>query len=450
MARVVLGMLGLGTVGQGVVRLLAQQRHLVLKKVAVLNLTKHRGVMPPCPITTNAAEVLDDPEIEIVVEVMGGEQPALDFIRRAIEKRKHVVTANKEVLAKHGPELFEKARKRGVAVFFEASVAGGVPLISTMQKGLEANEITSVAGILNGTTNFILSSMEEKKEDFAVALKQAQDLGFAEADPTNDIEGFDVAYKLSILSALAYGRFVKPQDIFRQGITQLSLQDIEHAREFGYRIKLIGSTRACDGKLSVRVHPTLVPLTHPLSNVSGSHNGIVVNGHAAGEITIVGPGAGQLPTASAVVGDIINMASALQLPDFATYFQPAIDTEWAEISPAGDWCCPYYLCLEVADSPGVIGQIGTIFGEHHVSIRSIVQREAEADKASIVILTHAVKNSNMDKATSELTKRPFLRKLSSCLRIYQPPQDQDSTAQDAAPETVGSKEALACSKRTKD
>lgn len=424
MARVVLGMLGLGTVGTGVVKLLAQQRHLTMKKIAVRDLQKQREVELPCPITTNASEVLDDPEIEIVVEVMGGEQPALDYLMRAIEKRKHIVTANKEVLAKHGPELFERAREKGVAIFFEASVAGGVPLISTIHKGLEANEISSVAGILNGTTNFILSSMEEKGEAFGTALKQAQQLGFAEADPTNDVEGYDVAYKLSILSALAYGRFAKPDSVYREGITKITPADIQHAREFGYRVKLVGSTRAVEGeKLAVRVHPMLVPLSHPLSAVSGGHNGILVNGHAVGEIVMVGPGAGQMPTASAIVGDIMNLASALQLPDFATYFQTAIESEWAETADAGDWMCPFYLQLSVADHPGVIGQIGTVFGEHHISIQSIVQRGTDDAGAGIVILTHAVKNRDMEKALNVLKSREFLREVSSCIRIYEPPSN---------------------------
>lgn len=423
MGRVVVGMLGMGIVGTGVIRLLAQQRHLQMKKVAVRDIGKQRDVEAPCPITTDAMEVLDDPEIEIVVEVMGGEQPALDYLRRAIEKRKHIVTANKEVLAKHGPELFEAARKKGVAIFFEASVAGGVPLISTIQKGLEANEISSVAGILNGTTNFILSSMEERGEDFAAALKKAQELGFAEADPTNDVEAFDVAYKLSILSALAYGRFVRTADIFRQGITKVTADDITHAKEFGYRVKLVGSTRLQGDGLDVRVHPMLVPISHPLSAVSGSHNGILVTGHAVGEIVMVGPGAGQLPTASAIVGDMINLASALQLPDFSSYFQNAIESEWATTSAPGNWSCPFYLRLSVADSPGVIGQIGTIFGDHHISIQSIVQRGTEENGASIVILTHSVKNSNMDAALAELGKLPFLRELTSCIRIFDPKAD---------------------------
>lgn len=422
MARVVLGMLGLGTVGTGVVRLLTQQRHVTLKKIAVRDPKKARDVEPPCPITTDASEVIDDPEIEIVVEVMGGEQPALDYMRRAIEKRKHIVTANKEVLAKHGPELFELARKKGVAIFFEASVAGGVPLISTIHKGLEANEISSVAGILNGTTNFILSSMEEKGESFDDALKQAQALGFAEADPTSDVEGYDVAYKLSILSALAYGRFANPKTIYREGITRITSSDMAHAREFGYRIKLVGSTRADGERLAVRVHPMLVPLSHPLSAVSGSNNGILVDGHAVGEIVMVGAGAGQMPTASAIVGDIMNLSSALQLPDFASYFQAPIEPEWAEVADSGEWTCPFYVQLSVSDSPGVIGQIGTVFGEHKISIQSILQRGTAYTGAHVVILTHAVRNADMQAALDELRKRDFLKDVSSCIRIYESPR----------------------------
>ncbi len=427
MGRVVLGMLGLGTVGTGVVKLLGQQRHLQLKKVAVRDKLKQRDIVLPCAVTDDPLQVIDDPEIEVLIEVMGGEKPALDHMLRAIEQRKHIVTANKEVLAKHGPELFELARRKGVAIFFEASVAGGIPLISTIQKGLEANKISSVAGILNGTTNFILSSMEERGESFARALEVAQSLGFAEADPTADVEGFDVAYKLSILSALAYGRFARPESIFRQGIRDISAEDMASAREFGYRIKLVGCTAGGEDSLSVRVHPTLVPLAHPLAAVSGSNNGILVTGHAVGEIVMVGPGAGQMPTASAVVGDIINLASALQLPDFASYFQAAIQPEWACVLPPGMWRCPFYLHLKVSDSPGVIGQIGTIFGLRRISIQSIVQRGSRQGGADIVILTHAAVSSDMDGALSELSKCAFMQGLASCIRIWQEP---DKTSAD--------------------
>ena len=310
MSRVTVGMIGLGVVGSGVVRLLEKQKRIVLKKVAVRDLKKERDATPTCPITENVSEVLDDPEIEVIVEVAGGEEPALTYMRQAIEQRKHIVTANKEVLAKHGPELFELARKRGVTIFFEASVAGGVPLISTIQKGLEANQLASVTGILNGTTNFILSSMEQSNASYGDALAKAQKLGFAEADPTNDVDGFDVAYKLSILTALAHQRFARPDDIFKEGIRGISDIDMAHAKELGYRIKLVGSTnKSANGKsgVAVRVNPTMIPITHPLASVSGSNNGILLYGHAVGEIAMVGPGAGQMPTASAVVGDIMNL-----------------------------------------------------------------------------------------------------------------------------------------------
>lgn len=413
-------MLGLGTVGTGVAHLLSHQKKLVLKKVAVKDINKSREIALTCPITADAQEVIDDPEIEIVIEVMGGEEPALSLLKRALEKRKHVVTANKEVLAKHGPELFALARSKGVAIFYEASVAGGVPLISTIHKGLEANKITSVVGILNGTTNFILSSMEEQGADYEDALAKAQQLGFAEADPTNDVEGFDVAYKLSILCALAFGQFPKTESIHRQGITQIRAEDLSSANDFGYRVKLIASASRHNGNLDVRVHPMLVPLTHPLSNVSGSNNGILVTGDVVGELIMVGPGAGQMPTASAIVGDTINLASALQLPDFASYFHTAVESDWADVSDPGAWRCPYYIKLLVKDHPGVIGQIGTTFGAHDISMRSIVQRDVEDGGASIIIITHAVQNSAMDEALSELKSKEFMDKVESCLRIFQP------------------------------
>lgn len=426
MSKVIVGMIGLGTVGSGVVCLLTPQRHLVLKKIAVRDVQKKREVQPPCELTSDVLDIIDDPEIEILIEVMGGEQPAYEYIQRAISKHKHIVTANKELLAKHGPELFQLARENGVAIFFEASVAGGIPLISTMHRGLEANQISSITGILNGTTNFILSRMEDKGESFDSALSKAQELGFAEADPTNDVEGHDVAYKLSILSALAHGKFVRPGDIYREGIRRVSPEDINWAAEFGYRVKLVGMTRHTDNgerserPLAVRVHPMLVPITHPLASVSGSNNGIVVVGDAVGELTLVGPGAGQMPTASAVVGDAMNLASALMLPDFATYFHPEVASQWAETAKPGDFRCSYYLRLIVADYPGVIGQIGTIFGSHNISMQSIVQRGVKEKAASVIIVTQDVYHSDMDNALATLTHCNFLIEVGNAIRIFKP------------------------------
>lgn len=422
MAKVIVAMIGLGTVGVGVVRLLSQERRLMLKRIAVKSPDKQRPVALPCELTTDVFSVIDDPEVEVLIEVMGGEQPALDYIRRAIVKRKHIVTANKEVLAKHGPELFALAKEHGVTIFFEASVAGGVPLISTISKGLEANKIHAVTGILNGTTNFILSQMEEKGQSYEAALAQAQALGFAEADPSNDVDGHDVAYKLSILTALAYGKFADPASIYKEGIRKITAEDIALARELGFRIKLVGSTSQNngDGKLSVRVHPMLVPFAHPLASVAGSNNGIVVAGHAVGEITLVGPGAGQMPTASAIVGDTMNLAGALMLPDFASYFHPEVDSTWAKIAPPGDWQCPYYLRLAVADFPGVIGRIGSIFGNHNISIQSIIQRGVRESGAEITIVTHAVRDSDMQKALADLESCNFLLAVRNAIRIFEP------------------------------
>ncbi len=421
MARVVVGMIGLGTVGCGVVRLLSQQKKIVLKKIAVRHLEKPRSVKLNCPITTNVTDLIDDPEIEILIEVMGGEHPALEYIQGALEKRKHVVTANKEVLAKHGPELFKMARERGLAIFFEASVAGGIPLISTISKGLEANQISSVTGILNGTTNFILSEMEDTGASYEEALSRAQDLGFAESDPSNDVDGHDVAYKLSILSALSFERFVAPKEILKEGIRGITPEDIAQATEFGCRIKLIGkTTRMANHKIEARVSPMFVPLNHSLAAVAGSNNGILVAGDAVGEIVMFGPGAGQMPTASAVVGDTINLASALQMPDFASYFQPKIQSEWAETADGNEWSCPFYLRLTVHDNPGVFGKLGNLFGAHNVSFHTVLQRGAENGEATIVVLTHDVRNKDMEGAIKELKSCDFLKRLESCIRIFKP------------------------------
>lgn len=409
----------MGTVGSGVVKLLANHKSLKLKKVAVRDLKKAREISPDCEITDNPQDVVNDPEIEVLVEVMGGDQPALDLITKAIESGKHVVTANKEVLAKNGPILFKLAREKEVAIFFEASVAGGVPLISTIQKGLEANQISSIFGILNGTTNYILSSMEQDGLDFDTVLKKAQELGYAEADPEADVEGFDVAYKLSILTALAFGKFVKPNDIHREGITKISKDDIDQAFEFGYRIKLLGMAHRLDDKISARVEPVLVPLNDSLASLSGASNGIVVKGDAVGELMMVGPGAGQLPTASAVVGDVVNLATALRLQEFASYFLTNIGSEWQTVQAPSDWISPYYLRFEVHDTPGVIGKIGTIFGEHNVSIRSIVQKGVDHEEASVVVVTQPVKAKDMDNAIKKMKQESFLKRLSSKLSIFE-------------------------------
>jgi len=421
MGHVTMGMVGLGTVGSGVVRLLSKKPDLVLKKIIVRDINKTREVKPTCPISVDVAEIITDPEIEIFIEAMGGEHPALEYIKEAITHGKHVVTANKEVLAKHGPFLFKMARDKGIAILFEAAVAGGVPLISTIHRGLEATKILSVIGILNGTTNFILSQMENSNESYSSALTKAQKLGLAEADPSSDVNGDDVTYKLSIISALAFGQFAKPDTIYKEGIAAITIKDIMQAKEFGYRIKLIGITRYGDaGRLDVRVHPMLIPIAHPLATVSYSQNGILISTEAIEEIFIVGPGAGQLPTASAVTGDLVNLSTALQLPDFTNYFSLQSATSWATVMSSDDFICPFYLRISVLDVPGVIGRIGTILGTYGISINSILQKEANNGQAEIVIFTQAVQNGSMSKALNELIKCDFLKNIDGCIRIFKP------------------------------
>ena len=430
MGQVVLGMIGLGTVGTGVARLLENQRGLRLKKVAVKDPSKERMVKLSCPLTRDASELIEDPEIEVIVEVMGGEEPALTLIRDAINRHKHIVTANKELLAKHGPELFELARSKDVAIFFEASVAGGIPLISTINKGLGANKFTSVSGILNGTTNFILSSMEKDGVSYESALAQAQVLGFAEADPSNDVEGIDVAYKLSILCALCYGHFAQPSSIYRHGITHIGADDVAYAAKFGCRIKLLGvasrdiSFRTGPSKkvpedadkISVRVQPYLVPLSHPFAAISGSNNAILLSGDAVGEVMLTGPGAGEMPTASAIVGDLINLAQAVSLPEFASYFQPSVDSGWCKTRPTGDWQSSYFLRLLVNDEPGIIGKIGNILGTHKVNIDTISQHHVPGG-TMVVLTANKVSASNMDAAVKEFTSSSFVKKVASCMSM---------------------------------
>jgi homoserine dehydrogenase len=392
-----------------------------MKWVAVRDTSKPREVdLSAFRLTRDPFEIAGDPEVEILVEVAGGTSPAYDLIKSALSQGKHVVTANKEVIAKHGAEIFELANRNNVTVLFEAAVGGGIPLISTLQRGLQANQVSKVAGILNGTTNYILTAMDDRGEPFGQALAQAQRLGYAEADPTDDVEGFDVAYKITILASLAFGSFVDAASVYRQGITQVTDTDIRIAREFGYRIKMIGLARQGPGCLDVRAHPMLVPIHHPLASVEGSNNAIFISGSAVGDVMLLGPGAGQMPTASAVVGDIINLASALQLPDFAPFFEPAIDSKQAALCPIEEAESAFYIRLETSDSPGVIGNLGYALGGHAVSVHSLVQRGVtEQGTATIVLLTHKAKERNAAAALREIEAQATTKQVGVVLRVFE-------------------------------
>lgn len=419
-----LGIFGLGTVGTGVVALLRDNPQFDIRAISVRDRGKQRDLdFSEFEMNQDPFKLADDPGIEILVEVAGGIDPAYEVVKRAITKGKHIVTANKELIAKHGPELFALANQHKVTIFFEAAVGGGIPLISTLQRGLQANRVSRVAGIVNGTTNYILTKMEREQKSFADALAEAQAAGFAEADPSDDIEGRDVVYKITILSSLAFQAPIEVEKIYRQGITEITDLDIKLAREFGYRIKMIGLAQRGENPdtsdaLDVRVHPMLVPLTHPLAGVDGVNNAIFISGSAVGEIMLMGPGAGRYPTASAVVGDVINIASAIKLPDFAQYFQLPISSNVSEVMPIDESENGYYIRLETHDSPGVIGHLGSAFGNHGVSLHSFTQRGVTEDgTATIVLLTHRVKEKQLQAALKEITAHPTTKQIGVVLRV---------------------------------
>jgi homoserine dehydrogenase len=421
MAKITVGILGLGTVGTGVVKLLASDPRFRIKWVAVRDKSKPRAVeLSAIQVTDEPNDVVNDPEVEIVIEVAGGIAHIHELIKRAIGNGKHIVTANKELIARHGSEIFGLAHRNNVTVLFEAAVGGGIPLISTIQRGLQANEISSVAGILNGTTNYILTAMEDRGQTFDEALTEAQRLGFAEADPTNDVESFDVAYKITILASLAFGQFVDADSVYKQGITRITDLDIAMAREFGYRIKLIGLAGRGNGCLDVRAHPMFVPIHHPLASVEGANNAIFIRGSAVGEVMLVGPGAGQMPTASAVVGDLINLASALRLPDFAPYFQPIIDSVEVPLCSIEDAESAFYIRLETEDTPGVIGNIGHALGKHQVSLHSLLQRPVpQGAPATIILLTHRARERDLTRAIKEIEAQATTKRIGVVLRVFE-------------------------------
>ncbi|MEY4168746.1 MAG: homoserine dehydrogenase [Blastocatellia bacterium] len=415
-----IGIVGLGTVGSGVVRLLREDPRFRIRRIAVRDLSRQRSVdLTGIEMTNDPFELVNDPEIDVIIEVAGGLSPARELVIAAIRSGKHVITANKALIASHGPEILSLASDCGVAVMFEAAVAGGIPLISTLQRGLLANRITRVAGIVNGTTNYILTRMEKEQLPFDIALAAAQAAGYAEADPTDDVEGNDVAYKISILAALAFNAPVEVSRIYRQGITRITDLDIRLAAEFGYRIKMIGLAQPIDGGgLDIRVHPMLLPLSHPLAGVDGVNNAIFITGSAVGEIMLFGPGAGSLPTASAVVGDLLNLAGAIDIPGFSRYFLTRIDSEPRPIVPISETSNAYYIRLQTRDIPGVIGRLGTTFGDHQVSLHSITQKGVAPDgSATIILLTHRVVERQVQAAIDQIRTHETTQEVGVVLRV---------------------------------
>lgn len=403
-----IGLLGAGVVGGGVARVLRDKagplgaltgRPVTLEGVLVRDIGKDRPDGPPVGLlTTNIEDILDNPRVHVVVELMGGETPALDYMLKSISLGKHVVTANKEVMARHGPEILALAQKKGVQALFEASVAGGTPIIAPLLRDLVANDVLTIHAIINGTTNYILTRMAQEGVDFDVALKEAQELGYAEADPTNDVEGIDAAYKLAILSTLSFRARVKDTDVHREGITRLTASDFLYASELGYAIKLLAIASREDGAVQVRVHPAFVPADVMIAKVDGVLNAVEIETDLAGRVLFHGRGAGSMPTASAVIADIVDIAR-----NVAGDVVPPTSLKLSEdvrIRPMLDLETKYYLRLNVADRSGVLAQIASVLGELDISIASFIQKKSDetAQTAEIVLMTHRAKEASMQEA----------------------------------------------------
>ena len=421
------GLMGLGVVGGGVAKALVERAEAIasqvgcplrLRKVLEKDLSKTRASkLEPAIFTTEPAEVIGDPEIDIVIEALGGERPALDFIKEAMGSGKHVVTSNKEVLAKHFPELLSLAKEKGVDILYEASVGGGIPLIAPFKQDLLANKISAIHAIINGTTNYILTRMASEGLDFTSALKQAQELGYAEADPTNDIEGIDAAYKLTILATLAFHAEVHPEDIYREGISRLSARDFIYARELGYAIKLLAIAKEEEGSVEVRVHPVFIPQDLLLAKVDGVYNAVQVEGDLVGRVIFYGQGAGSSPTSSAVVADVIDLGQRINL---GVSISPALRLDPGKrLKPISEIETRYYLRLSSVDRPGVLAQISKILGDLEISISSVIQKETDAatKSAQIVLMTYPAQEGAMQKALREIEKLEVVKEISNFIRV---------------------------------
>jgi len=419
-----IGLLGLGVVGSGTVRTVQENRTAIerkigaslrIKRIAVRDLSKKRMVdVDPALLTDDVSQVLDDPDIRIVCELIGGVHPAKDYVLRAIRNGKSVVTANKELLAKDGHEPMHEASERGVDFMFEGSVGGGIPIIQAMKSALAGNAVTEVKGIINGTTNYILTRMTEEGAEFDDVLKDAQARGYAEADPTNDVDGFDAQFKIAILSSIAFTSRVDPSQVHTEGIRRVTAHDIEHAREMGYVVKLLAIGQSVgDDAVQVRVHPALVSGRHPLASTGGPYNAILVRGNAVGDLMFYGQGAGMMATGSAVVGDIIDVCRNLRHGSTGRIACTCFENK--RILPMDTVETRYYVRMYVSDRPGTLAAIAGVFGRHEVSIESV---RANAQKvAEAVWVTHRVREANMRAALAELQRIPEVHSVENWLRV---------------------------------
>ena len=421
MKQVGVGIIGFGTVGTGTAKILLSKKELIkkrtgieliLKKVADKDLERPREItLPEGVLIPDAGELINDPEINIVVELVGGTTIAKEFIMEALKKGKHVVTANKALLAEEGNEIFNLAKEKGLQIGFEASVGGGIPIIKVMKEGLVANKMLAIYGIINGTTNFILTKMTNEGIDFQDALREAQQLGYAEANPTLDIEGIDSAHKITILASLSYGIPLSFNKVYCEGITKITAQDIAFAKEFGYKIKLLAITKILDGEIELRVHPTMIPEDYLIAKVEGVFNAIYVEGDSVGATLYYGRGAGSMPTGSAVVADIVDIAKGINT-------MPLDFSEKYTIKPMEEIESMYYFRFTALDRPGVLSKISGVFGEHNISIASLIQKgRSKAGAVPLVILTHKAKEKDVLEALEKIDKLPVVAAKSVFIRV---------------------------------
>jgi len=420
-----IGLIGLGNVGCGTVRALEENREaierkvggrLVIKRICVLHPDKPRPIaFDRSLITTDASDVIDDPEIDIVAELIGGIEPARTYIERALRNGKNVVTANKELLAKQGHDLMTVASERRLDLGFEGSVAGGIPIIQAMKVSLGANRVHELMGILNGTTNYILTRMTQDGSDYESALAEAQAKGYAEADPTDDVDGFDAAYKLSILASIAFQSRVDISSVYFDGIRKISHEDIGYAKELGYIIKLVGIAKELDGRMQLRVHPVMLPTSHPLASVNDVFNAIYVRGNAVGEVMFYGRGAGMMPTGSAVMSDLMETARNIRFGATGriscTCFDEKPTQDISEVRSN------YYVRLQCHDRAKVLASVASVFGDFDVSIESVVQKRGTGESAEVVWVTHETSEGDIRKALGVISQLPVVREISNWIRV---------------------------------
>ena len=422
MKKINIGLIGLGTVGTGVVKTLRNFDYIDIKQIAVKSLNKKRNIenLDEAMLTTDIFSVVNNPKIDIIVEVIGGVNPAFDLIKTAIKNKKHIVTANKELLAKHGEELFKLASENNVVIMYEAAVGGGIPIIMPVKMTLSANRIDKIAAILNGTTNYILTKMDEEGADYTEVLAEAQKLGYAETDPTGDVEGYDAAYKIATLATIAFRKRVKIDNIYREGITSISAKDMAYAKQLGYKIKLIALAKMENNNADVRVHPMLVKANHTLAHINGVTNAVLLEGEPVGQVVLSGPGAGEFPTASSVVGDIIAICSELhKTSESMLPMMRCNHSENAIPVAISNTKNRYYMQIDVKHVPGVIGTIGTICGKHNINLASLLQKDASSakDEAEVVVITANSLEEDIQEAIKELKSNDCIKEVKSLIRV---------------------------------